>query len=135
MQKALQQMNLHLPHVVSDLDGETGLRILDAILAGERDPEKLVQLRDRQCRKSTPEQMVAALQGDFLVAGSLSRQQDQRRQSAQQPHGACGQPRGHPAQDNGPGRGEEQTPGGEVFIGPCGRAWGRRAPTQPPLTS
>jgi transposase len=65
MQKALQQMNVHLHHVVSDLDGETGLRILDAILAGERDAGKLVQLRDALCRKSTPEEMVAALQGDW----------------------------------------------------------------------
>lgn len=65
MQKALQQMNVHLHHVVSDLDGETGLRILDAILAGERDAGKLVLLRDELCRKSTPEEMVAALQGDW----------------------------------------------------------------------
>src|SRR5580658_5259667 len=65
MQKALQQMNVHLHHVVSDLDGETGLRILDAILAGERDAGKLVLLRDAQCSKSTPEEMVSALQGDW----------------------------------------------------------------------
>src|ERR1700722_9817746 len=39
MQKALQQMNVHLHHVVSDINGATGLRILDAILAGERDPK------------------------------------------------------------------------------------------------
>jgi transposase len=65
MQKALQQMNVHLHHVVSDLDGETGLRILDAILAGEREANQLVRLRDPQCRKSTPEEMIAALQGDW----------------------------------------------------------------------
>lgn len=65
MQQALSQMNIHLHHVVSDLNGETGLRILDAILAGERDPRKLVELRDAQCRKSTPEEMAAALQGDW----------------------------------------------------------------------
>jgi transposase len=65
MQKARQQMNVPLHHVVSDLDGETGLRILDAILAGERDAGKLVLLRDALCRKSTPEEMVAALQGDW----------------------------------------------------------------------
>jgi transposase len=65
MQQALGQMNVHLHHVVSDLNGETGLRILDAILQGERDPKKLVELRDRQCNKSTPEQMEAALQGDW----------------------------------------------------------------------
>ena len=42
MQQALQQMNLHLHHAVSDITGETGLRILDAILAGQRNPEELV---------------------------------------------------------------------------------------------
>jgi transposase len=58
-------MNLHLHHAVSDLNGETGLRILDAILAGERDPRKLVELRDAQCRKTTPEELVEALTGDW----------------------------------------------------------------------
>jgi len=47
MQKALQEMNLHLHHAVSDITGLSGLRIIDAILGGERDPEKLVKLRDR----------------------------------------------------------------------------------------
>lgn len=65
MQQALNQMNLHLHHAVSDLNGETGLRILDAILAGERNPERLAQLRDVQCRKTTPEELAAALQGDW----------------------------------------------------------------------
>jgi len=65
MQQALGLMNVHLHHVVSDLNGETGLRILDAILKGERDPKKLVELRDTQCSKSTPKEMEAALQGDW----------------------------------------------------------------------
>ena len=65
MQQALQQMNLHLHHVVSDITGETGLRILDAILAGERNPEELVKLRDKRCSRSTPKQMQAALVGDY----------------------------------------------------------------------
>lgn len=65
MQKALQQMNILLHHVVSDLDGATGLRILDAILAGERDPEALLALRDERVKKSTPEEMKKALQGDW----------------------------------------------------------------------
>jgi hypothetical protein len=39
MQKALDQMNLQLHHVISDIVGQTGLAIVDAILAGERDPE------------------------------------------------------------------------------------------------
>jgi transposase len=67
MQKALQQMNVHLHHVISDLNGQTGLRILDAILAGERDPEKLLALRDERCCKSTSEEMAAALRGDWRV--------------------------------------------------------------------
>lgn len=65
MQKALNSMNVHLHHVVSDLNGQTGLRILDAILAGERDPKVLVGLRDERIKRSTPEEMEAALQGDW----------------------------------------------------------------------
>jgi len=65
MQKALQQMNLHLHHVVSDITGLTGLRIIDAILAGQRDPQQLVRLRDRRVYKSTPQEMQAALVGDY----------------------------------------------------------------------
>ena len=65
MQKALQQMNLHLHHVVSDITGLTGLRIIDAILDGQRDPEQLVKLRDKRVYKSTPRQMQAALVGDY----------------------------------------------------------------------
>jgi len=65
MQKALQQMNLHLHHVVSDITGMTGLRIIDAILNGQRDPEQLVKLRDKRVYKSTPRQMQAALVGDY----------------------------------------------------------------------
>jgi transposase len=47
MQKALLEMNVQLSRVVSDIDGETGLRIIEAIVAGERDPKVLVQLRDQ----------------------------------------------------------------------------------------
>jgi transposase len=65
MQKALQQMNVHLHHVVSDINGVTGLRILDAILAGERDPKALVKLRDRRVTRSTVAEMEEALKGDY----------------------------------------------------------------------
>src|SRR5881398_3449910 len=41
MQKSLIQMNLQLHHVLSDLSGQSGLAILDAMLAGERDPKRL----------------------------------------------------------------------------------------------
>lgn len=65
MQRALDHMNIHLHHVVSDLDGVTGLAILDAILAGVRDPKVLVNLRDPRIRKSTVAEMEAALRGDW----------------------------------------------------------------------
>jgi hypothetical protein len=66
MQKALLQMNVHLHHAVSDLVGATGLRILDAIVAGERDPKVLVELRDdKLCKKTTKAEMEKALEGDW----------------------------------------------------------------------
>jgi len=65
MQKALQEMGVHLHVVLSDVTGETGLRIIDAILRGQRDPKELVKLRDWRVRRSTVEQMEAALQGDW----------------------------------------------------------------------
>jgi transposase len=46
MQKALTQMNVQLQHVISDLTGVTGLAIVDAIIAGQRDPAVLAKLRD-----------------------------------------------------------------------------------------
>ncbi len=46
MHKALTQMNLQIQHVISDITGTTGLAIVDAILAGERDPAVLAILRD-----------------------------------------------------------------------------------------
>ncbi len=52
MQKALQQMNLLLHHVVSDVTGVTGMAIIRAILAGERDPQVLARQRDPRCKHS-----------------------------------------------------------------------------------
>jgi len=48
-------MNVQLSQALSDVTGETGLRIICAIVAGERDPQKLADLRDRNCRKSAEE--------------------------------------------------------------------------------
>jgi len=64
MQKALVQMNLQLPLVVSDITGVTGLRILRDIIAGRRDPSQLAEHRDHRCRASKAE-MVAALTGNY----------------------------------------------------------------------
>lgn len=52
MQKALTQMNVQVHHVVSDITGVTGMRIIRAIVAGERDPETLSQHRDARCKAS-----------------------------------------------------------------------------------
>lgn len=64
MQKALVQMNVRLQHVLSDLSGTSGLAILDAILAGERDPARLAKLRDPHV-KATEETIRKALVGDW----------------------------------------------------------------------
>ena len=53
MQKALQQMNLLLHNVVSDITGVTGMKIIKAILAGERDPQGLARNRDERCKHSS----------------------------------------------------------------------------------
>ena len=63
MQKALMEMNLQLHHVVSDITGATGMRIIRAIVAGERDPEVLAAFRDIRCHASV-EVIKAALVGN-----------------------------------------------------------------------
>jgi transposase len=52
MHKALTQMNLQIHHVISDITGTTGLAIVDAILAGQRDPGELAKLRDGRIKAS-----------------------------------------------------------------------------------
>lgn len=51
MQKALEQMNVKLTEVVSDITGVTGMAIIKAILAGERDTKRLAALRDSRCQR------------------------------------------------------------------------------------
>ncbi len=64
MQKALDYMNVQLHHAVTDLTGVTGMRILRAIVSGERDPRRLARFRDRRCRKSETE-MAQHLKGTW----------------------------------------------------------------------
>lgn len=52
MKKALTEMNIRLDQAVSDVTGQTGMRIIRAILAGERDPHVLAAMRDDRCAKS-----------------------------------------------------------------------------------
>ena len=66
MQKALDQMNLQLHHVISDITGQTGLAIVDSILAGERDPQVLAKLRHDRI-KASEEVIAKSLVGDYRV--------------------------------------------------------------------
>jgi transposase len=64
MQKALAQMNIQLGNVISDIAGETGQKIVRAIVAGERDPVKLAKLRHQRIRASE-EQIIKSLKGNW----------------------------------------------------------------------
>jgi transposase len=64
MQKALTQMNLQLGQVISDVAGETGQKIIRAILSGERDGITLAKLRHVRIRASE-EEIAKALQGNW----------------------------------------------------------------------
>lgn len=64
MQKALDQMNVLIHHVLSDITGTTGLLMLDAIIAGNTDPQELAKFRDRRV-KASPETIIKALEGDY----------------------------------------------------------------------
>jgi transposase len=64
MQKALTFMNLQLHHVVTDVTGATGMRIIRAIVGGERNPLTLAAMRDRNC-KSSVETIRSALVGNY----------------------------------------------------------------------
>ncbi len=62
IQKALMQMNIQLTNVLSDVSGMTGQAIIQAILAGERDPRKLAAFRDFRV-KASQEQIARSLEG------------------------------------------------------------------------
>lgn len=64
LQKALMQMNVQLHHVVTDVTGTTGMRIIRAIVEGERNPMKLANHRDPRCHSSVDE-IGAALSGNW----------------------------------------------------------------------
>ena len=64
MQKVLTKMNLHIHHVFSDVDGVSAQATITAILAGERDPDRLAALRDRRARAPL-DKVKAALLGDY----------------------------------------------------------------------
>lgn len=74
MQKSLTQMNLHLTNVISDITGVTGMKIVRAIVAGERDPGVLAQYRDPNCKNS--EDVIAkSLEGSYQAEYLFTLQQ------------------------------------------------------------
>ncbi|MDR6412805.1 UNVERIFIED_ORG: hypothetical protein ABIC62_006097 [Burkholderia sp. 1595] len=66
--------NLQLHHVVTDVTGATGMRIICATVAGERDPGVLAAMRDRNCRSSV-ETIRAAMVGNYLPEHVFALQQ------------------------------------------------------------
>ncbi len=64
MQKALSEMNIQLHKVIADITGMTGMRIIRAILAGERDPLVLANMKDYRI-KSSVHDIVKSLEGDY----------------------------------------------------------------------
>lgn len=74
MQKSMDLMNLKLHNVISDITGETGLRIIHAILKGNRDPYALAEMRDSRCKN--PVHVIAkALMGNYRDEHLFSLQQ------------------------------------------------------------
>lgn len=74
MQKALQQMNVLLHQVVADITGVTGMTIIRAILAGERDPQVLAQHRDPRCKNSA-DVIAQSLMGTYRAEHLFALQQ------------------------------------------------------------
>lgn len=64
MQKSLDQMNVRVHRAVSDISGTTGMAMIRAIVAGERDPKKLAELRSERCVR-TPREMIDELTGNW----------------------------------------------------------------------
>lgn len=64
MQKALNEMNLQLHHVITDITGVTGIKIIKAIIAGERDAAKLATFRNNNI-KSDENTIIKALEGNY----------------------------------------------------------------------
>ena len=63
MQQALERMNIKFHDVISDLTGVSGMKVIKAILAGERQPERLLELCDKQIQKKKSERVLESLHG------------------------------------------------------------------------
>lgn len=75
MQKALIEMNIRLPEVLSQVHGVSGLAIIQAILNGERDKEKLLKLCDKRIIKTKREEVLKSLNGRYSKSGLFALRQ------------------------------------------------------------
>jgi hypothetical protein len=75
MQKALIEMNIRLPEVLSQVQGVSGLAMIEAILSGERDPHKLVSLCQKDLIRRKGEELLKALEGHYSSVGLFSLEQ------------------------------------------------------------
>jgi transposase len=87
MQKSLDQMNVRVHRAVSDLDGVTGMAILRAIAGGERDAQKLAELRDPRCSK-TEQEIAEQLRGHWREDMERKEQRGQTAPPLQNPNKA-----------------------------------------------
>lgn len=65
MQKSLELMNIKLTGVLSQVNGVSGIRVIEAIINGQRDPQQLLLLCDRSIIKNKSEQVLKALEGNY----------------------------------------------------------------------
>jgi hypothetical protein len=75
MHKALIEMNIRLPEVLSQVHGASGMALVKAILAGERDPEKLISLCHVTVREKKGEELRKALEGHYTEQGLFALRQ------------------------------------------------------------
>jgi transposase len=75
MQKALIEMNIRLPEVLSQIQGKTGIALIEAILSGERDKATLLSLCYSSVRKKKKEELLKALEGYYTEAGLFALRQ------------------------------------------------------------
>jgi transposase len=75
MQKALTEMNIRLTEVLDQIHGASGLAIIEAILKGERDKEKLLRLCHSKIIKNKKDEVLKALNGRYTKAGLFALQQ------------------------------------------------------------
>ena len=75
MQKALIEMNIRLPEVLSQIQGKTGIALIEAILSGERDKSVLLSLCHVSIQKNKKEEVLKALEGYYTEAGLFALRQ------------------------------------------------------------